>query len=203
MQVVEHQFAHHIRRVTGEQTHFQTDERHGQVRPDRVSEDAPGIGAQTGRDIHRRHRQTAGIDRSNGTGIRVAHVTAQTRAEQGVEHDTTQLRLRAPRFDRDLFRHGLGMGQAGIALQPLRIADRQYPHRPSGAPGQHRHQIAITGIVALPCQHAQFGRRWPLTNQRSPGRPSRTLHQFEALCSGRDQARIKSPDLCGAVQRVG
>ena len=95
------------------------------------------------------------------------------------------------------------MRQRRIALQTLGIAYRQHPHRPAGAPGQHRHQITVTGVVAVAGQHTQFVRRRPLTDQRTPGRPCRALHQFEARCAGRDQARIEPSDLRGAVQRVG
>jgi hypothetical protein len=110
LQIVEHQRPNHVCSITSEQTQFQADERHRQVSPHRSAEYSAGISAQPRRDIHRRNRQPAAVDRRNGARVGCSHLTRQAVAEQGIQHDTVQLRLCVPGLNRDTFGHGLGMG---------------------------------------------------------------------------------------------
>ena len=95
------------------------------------------------------------------------------------------------------------MGQCGIALQTLRIADGENAHRPTGPQRQPGHQITVASVVAVPGEHRQFVRCRPLAHQCAPRRAGGALHQFEARRAGGDQPRVEFAHLRGAVQRVG
>ena len=95
------------------------------------------------------------------------------------------------------------MGQCGIALQTLRIADGENAHGPAGPQRQPGHQITVTGIVAMAGEHGQLVRARPFAHQCAPRRAGGALHQFEARRAGGDQPRVEFAHLRGAVQRVG
>lgn len=95
------------------------------------------------------------------------------------------------------------MGRGRVALQTLRIADRQHLHRPPGTLRKQGHQITVAGIVAVAGEHRQRVRCRPLAHQRAPRCPGGTLHQFETRRAGGNQPCVEFAHLCGAVQRVG
>ncbi|MCY1283854.1 hypothetical protein D9M70_327420 [compost metagenome] len=95
------------------------------------------------------------------------------------------------------------MGQGGVAAQPGRVADRQHPDPPAGAPGQGGDQVAVAGVVAVAGQHGQRAGVRPALAQGPPGGVGGALHQLETGGAGSDQPGIEVAHLGGAVERKG
>jgi len=107
----------------------------------------------------------------------------------------------APGQHLDTGRPGLVVGPRGIALQALRLTDRQHPYRPAGTLCQCRDQVTIAGIVAVPGQYGDRAGDRPFAAQGPPDGLGGTVHQLETGRTGSDQRSIQRAHLGGAVER--
>ena len=72
---------------------------------------------------------------------------------------------------------GLGLGQ-GVTPQFRRVSQLQQVYPQALLPGQARHHITITTVVATPADHRDLARLGPAFAQQTPGAGAGSLHQF-------------------------
>ncbi len=81
LKIVEDQRTDPIRAFPGEQAQLETDEADAQIGAHRAAKNPPGIGAQPRRQIHRQHRQAAGVHRGDRRRVGLAHLAGNTGAQ--------------------------------------------------------------------------------------------------------------------------
>ena len=123
-------------------------------------------------------------------------------AEQGIDDQFGPGQSQnAERYDRHAGGTGVPGGTQGIAAQALNLNQRQHPHIQPRQPGQSRHHIAITAIIATAAKYDDAPRARPALAQQRKRSRAGPAHQHRAgnaaLFNGN---AIQLPHLGGAVQ---
>ena len=199
------QVAAAARSLGSEQALFQADEGDGGRSAHRLAEDSAGIGMQTRGQIQRQNGHLLRIDELDGLATGTIDFAFQAGAEQGIDNQFgIGQGCDAERPDRYASGTGIPGGAQGIAAQALDPGQGQHLRIQPRLPGQSRHHIAITAIVAAAAKYDDAPRVRPALAQQRKRSRTGPAHQHRAgnaaLFNGN---AVQLPHLGGAVQFKG
>ena len=174
---------------TGEQSGLENDHALGDIRAHGLAENPATVSVQSGRQVHRQHRHTAGIDGTDRREPFAFDRTLQAGTEQRIHHHVGSPEgSGTDRFDCHTSGEQPCAGMRRIALQPHMRRRTEHLHRHARLPRQARCHVAVATVVARAADDRDPSGTRPAAAQQRQHRAAGTFHERFGHRAGRGAA---------------
>ena len=174
------------------------------IRAHRRAHDRAAVGIQSRRQIERKHRPTAGVDRLNRPCQSRPHGFAQAGSKQGIDNEfrpSEQRRIES--MDATVAGAKLLRGALRIAVQRFRRHRGEHLHGKPYRLRKTRQHIAVAAVVAATGDDGDAHGGRPAAAHRTQRGLGRPPHQGVSVRALRNRVCIERAHLGGGVQIVG